>query len=193
LDALVNVAAVYRRNRELTKSNLELMFATNHLAPFVLTNELLGLLKASAPSRVVTVSAPSSTKVNFDDLQGEQKFASLNAFGASKMMNLQFTYALARRLEGSHVSAMAMHPGLVKSDLTNEMPGFLKFLFGIMSSKPDKAAAMLTRLALDPKFEKSNGKFYKFNGKEMKSSAYSHEQEPQEKLWALSEKMMRCF
>jgi len=190
LDSLVNIAAIYRRHRELTKSKLELMFATNHLAVFVLTNDLLDVLKTSSPSRIVTVSAPSSTKLNFDDLQGVQNFSSFGAFGASKMMNLLFTYDLARRLEGTNVSAMALHPGLVKSDLTNKMPGALKLLFKMMSSKPDKAANMLSLLALDPAYEKSNGKFYKFNGKEIKSAAYSYDKDVQEKLWTLSEKMV---
>lgn len=189
LDALINIAAVYRRKRELTKSNLELMFATNHLAPFVLTNELLPVLKSSAPSRIVTVAAPSTTKLNFDDLQGEKKFSSLGSFGASKMMNLLTNQALARRIEGSGVVTMTLHPGLVKSDLTKEMSGFLKFLFSMMSGKPDKPAHMLMKLALDPAYQNANGKFYKFNGKELKSSDYSYDKEVQEKLWALSEKL----
>lgn len=190
LDSLVNIAAVYRRNRELTNTGLEMMFATNHLAPFVLTNELSGVLKSSAPSRVVTVSAPSSTKLNFSDLQGEKKFSSLGSFGASKMMNLMFTYDLARRMEGSGVAVMAMHPGLVKSDLTNEMPGALKLLFKMISSKPDKAAGMLTRLATAPQYEGANGKFFKYNGKEMKSAAHSYDKTQQEKLWSMSEDLV---
>ena len=190
LDALVNIAAVYRRNRELTKSGLELMFASNHLAVFVLTNELLDVLKASAPSRVVTVSAPSATKLNFDDLQGEKKFSALGAFGASKMMNLMFTYDLARRLEGTGVSAMALHPGLVKSDLTKEMPGALRLLFKLISGKPAKPAKMLAKLATDSAFEKANGKFFKFDGSEMTSAPHSYDKGQQEKLWSMSQDLV---
>jgi NAD(P)-dependent dehydrogenase (short-subunit alcohol dehydrogenase family) len=189
LDVLVNVAAVYRKKREVTKDNLELMFATNHLGPFILTNELLDLLKVSKPTRIITVTAPSTTKLNFNDLQGEKKFSALNSFGGSKMMNLMFTYSLARRLEGTGVTATALHPGLVKSDLTKEMPSILKYIFGLMAGKPDKAAKMLCSLAIDSKYSNSNGKFYKFNGKEIKSSAYSYDKELQEKLWTISKQL----
>ena len=186
LDALVNVAAVYNGKRETTKDNLEAMFAINHLAPFILTNGLLDLLKESK-GRITTVSAPSTTKLNFDDLQGVKKFGALSAFGASKTMNLMFTYAMARRLEGTGVTATVLHPGVVKSDLTTEMPAILKFIFGLFAGKPDKAAAMLTALATDKKYETVNGKFFKYDGKELKSSSYSYDQVLQEKLWRLSE------
>lgn len=189
LDVLVNVAAVYKSKREVTKDNLELMFTTNHLAPFILTNGLLDLLKTSKSARIITVTAPSTTKLNFDDLQGEKQFNALNSFGGSKMMNLMFTYSLASRIEGTGVTSIAFHPGLVKSDLTKEMPSILKFIFGLMAGKPDKAAEMLSRLAIDSKYSNSNGKFYKFNGKEVKSSSYSYDKELQEKLWTISEQL----
>lgn len=187
LDALVNVAAIYKSKRILTKDNLETMFATNHLGPFILTNELTGLLIASKPSRIITVTAPSTTKINFENLQGEKKFSALTSFGASKMMNLLFTYALSKRLKNSGVTACAFFPGLVKSGLTKEMPFLLKFLFRLKASKPDRAAKMLSRLAIDPMFSTTNGKFFKFNGKEIKSSAYSYDSDIQEKLWKISE------
>ena len=187
LDALVNIAAVYKKKREITKDNLELMFTTNHLAPFILTNELLDILIASKPSRIITVTAPSVTKLNFNDLQGERKFSPLNSFGGTKMMNLMFTYSLSKRLEGTGVNAVALHPGLVKSDLTKEMPSFLKYITRLMADKPDKAAKMLCSLAIDSKFESSNGKFFKFDGKEIKSNKYSYNKELQEKLWTICE------
>jgi NAD(P)-dependent dehydrogenase (short-subunit alcohol dehydrogenase family) len=190
LDALVNVAAVYNGKRETTKDNLEAMFAINHLAPFILTNGLIDLLKESK-GRVTTVTAPSTTKLNFDDLQGVKKFSALSAFGGSKTMNLMFTYALAKRLEGTGVSATVLHPGVVKSDLTKQMPAILKFIFGLFESKPDKAAAMLTALATDKKYENVNGKFFKYDGKELKSSKYSYDRELQEKLWTVSEQLAK--
>lgn len=190
LDALVNVAAVYNGKRETTKDKLEAMFAINHLAPFILTNGLLDLLKESK-GRITTVSAPSTTKLNFDDLQGLKKFSALNAFGGSKTMNLMFTYALARRLKGTGVTATVLHPGLVKSNLTTEMPAVLKFIFGLFSGKADKAATMLTALATEKKYENANGKFFKYDGKELKSSGYSYDQALQEKLWTMSEELSK--
>jgi NAD(P)-dependent dehydrogenase (short-subunit alcohol dehydrogenase family) len=190
LDALVNVAAVYNGKKESTSDNLEMMFAVNHLAPFILSTELLDLIKTSK-GRVITVSAPSTTKLNFEDLQSDKKFSALSAFGGSKMMNLMFTYALSRRLEGSGASATVLHPGVVKSNLTAEMPFILKFIFGLIAGKADAAASMLTALATDTKYGNSNGKFFKYDGKEMKSSTYSYDQSLQEKLWKISENLIK--
>ncbi len=191
LDALLNIAAVFRPNKEVNSTGLEWMFAANHLGPFVLTNELLDLLKAGKPSRVINVTAPSTTKVNFDDLHGTKKFSSgfLGSFGASKMMNLLFTYALARRIENTGVTTNAFHPGLVRSGLTAEMPFLIRSITNMISGSPDKAAAMLSKLVIDPAYQNSNGKFFKFDGKEMKSSAYSYDTEVQERLWRVSEEL----
>lgn len=191
LDSLLNIAAVYKGKREITKDKLEMMFATNHLGPFILTNALLDLLKASKPSRVITVTAPSTTKINFDDLQGEKKFSPLNAFGASKMMNLQFTYALARQMKDEGVSATAFFPGLTKSNLALEMPSYIKIILKIAGGKPERSAKMLCRLALDQMYQNSNGKFYKFNGKEIKSSSYSYDNDIQDRLWKRSEQLSK--
>ena len=191
LNALVNVAAIFKKQRTENSQGLEYMFATNHLGPFILTNELIDLLKAGKPSRIITVSAPSTTKINFDDINGNKKFSAgfLGAFGASKMMNIMFTYALARRLEGTGVTASVFHPGLVKSDLTKDMPKLLYYIFKTISSVPGKPAKMLCSLAIDTKYENLNGKFLKYDGKEIKSSKYSYGKELQEKLWTISEEL----
>jgi NAD(P)-dependent dehydrogenase (short-subunit alcohol dehydrogenase family) len=188
LDAIVNVAAVFKKNRAENSKGLETTFATNHLGPFALSNGLIDLIKQSK-GKVITVSAPSTTKVNFDDLQSKQKYNAgfTGIFGASKMMNLMYTYSLARKLEGSGASAMAFHPGLVKSDITKDM-GFLGMLVRPFSGPPDKAAAMLYKLATEDKFQ--NGKFYKFTGAEIKSSDYSYSPEFQDKLWKVSEELL---
>jgi NAD(P)-dependent dehydrogenase (short-subunit alcohol dehydrogenase family) len=191
LDVLINIAAVYKSKRVITRDNLELMFATNHIAPFILTDGLLDLLKSSKPARIITVTAPSSTKIKFDDLQGEKKFSALYSFGSSKMMNLMFTYFLARQLEGTGVTVSAFHPGLLKSGLTREMPLILRYLTGLLSGKPDKAANMLCSLALDGKYSDSNGRFYKYNGKEIKTSSYSYDIKYQEDLQTISEQLSR--
>lgn len=189
LDILVNIAAVYHNKRVATKDELEAMFAINHMGPFILTNSLLDLMKAAKPATIVSVSAPSTTKVNFDDLQGEKKFSALHAFGASKMMTLLFTYSLARKLEGTGVTANVFHPGLMKSGLTKEMPLFLRFLMSLMAKSPDKAARMLRRIGIDSEYSDTNGVFYKFTGDVIKSSDYSHDIEVQDKLWEISERI----
>lgn len=193
LNALVNVAAIFTKNRTENSQGLEYTFATNHLGPFVLTNELLDLLKAGKPARVVTVSAPATTKINFDDINGKKKFSSgfLGAFGASKMMNIMFTYALARRIEGTGVTTSVFHPGLVKSELTKDMPKLLYYIFKTISSEPDKAAKMLCSLAIDKQYENTNGTFLKFDGKEIESNKYSYDKDLQEKLWTISEQLAK--
>lgn len=194
LNALVNIAAVFTRKRQESSSGHERMLATNHLGPFLLTTELLDLLKAGQPARIITVAAPSTTKINFDALEGKEKgsFSFMQAFGSSKMMNLMFCYALARRLEGSGVTTSVFHPGLVKSELIRELPAPLKFFMNFFSGKPDRAAKMLARLATDEDYLDSNGTFYTFSGKMIRSNDYSHNTELQEKLWTLSEKLVKA-
>jgi NAD(P)-dependent dehydrogenase (short-subunit alcohol dehydrogenase family) len=135
------------------------------------------------------VAAPSFNKLNFDDLQGEKKFSALTLFGASKMANLLFTYALARKVQGTGVTTTVLHPGAVKSELTNDMPAFIKFIFWLLSSSADKPAKMLQQLSLAPEFASANGKFYKFDGKELKPSEYSSDKTVQDKLWQVSEEL----
>lgn len=191
LNALINVAGTFKKNRLENSRGNEYMFSTNHLGPFILTLELIDLLKAGNPARIITVTAPSVTRINFDDLNGMKKFSAMGAFGASKMMNLMFTYALARRLEGQGVTTSAFHPGLVKSDLTLEMPAILNYIFKRISSSPDKAAKMLCSLAIDDKYANSNGTFFKFDGKQKKSNKYSYVMDLQEKLWKISEQLSK--
>lgn len=105
LHVLVNCAGVFKSRGVLSPDGLELMFATNHLGYFLLTNLLLETMKPSAPATILNVTAPSTTKPYFEDLQGERSFRALWAFGATKMENLLFTFAMARRLEGSGVTA----------------------------------------------------------------------------------------
>lgn len=189
----MNIAAIFTKNRTENSQGLEYTFATNHLGPFILTNEFLDLLKAGKPTRVITVSAPSTTKINFDDINGKTKFSSgfMGAFGASKMMNIMFTYSLAIRLEGTGVTTSVFHPGLVKSELTKDMPKLLYYIFKAISATPEKAAKMLCIIAIDKNYENSNGTFLKYDGKEIQSSKYSYDKDLQEKLWTLSEQLSK--
>ena len=108
LGVLINNAAVFTRERTLTADGYETMFATNHLGPFLLTNLLLERLKASPAARILTITAPSTTKIAFEDLQAEHKFSALHVFGASKAANLLFTYDLAHRLASTSITVNAL-------------------------------------------------------------------------------------
>ena len=119
LDVLVNNAGLIRLEREVSVDGLEMTFALNHLAYFLLTNLLLDTLKASTPARIVSVAsaAHQGCKINFDDLQGETKYSPWRAYQQSKLANILFTRELARRLEGTGVTANALHPGYVRTQI----------------------------------------------------------------------------
>jgi len=191
LDVLINNAGVYRNKRELSADGLELMFAINHLAPFLLTNLLLDSLKSSEGARVLNITAPTTTKLNFDDLQGETKFDSLQAFGASKMGNLLFTFDLARRLEGTEVTVNALHPGLARTGLMDGSSFLLRLMLNAFSASPEKAGAGIVKAALGEQYANQTGNFFA-NGKEMKASDYAHDREVQKRLWDVSEKLVKA-
>lgn len=120
LHVLVNNAGTFEGVRSVTEDGLETTFAVNHLAPFLLTNLLLPVLIASAPSRIVTVSSTGhgyGTTIHFDDLQCERRYGAMRAYSQSKLANVLFTYELARRLEGTGVTANCLHPGGVNTKL----------------------------------------------------------------------------
>ena len=185
IDVLINTAAVVKRERKTNVDGYEMMFVTNHLGPFLLTHLLLDSLKASGSARILNIAAPSTTKLNFEDLQSKDNFNYLNVFGATKMMNLLFTFELARRLEGTGVTANAVHPGLARSGLMHESPAVMRWLVWLVSAPPQRVATDIVRLAILPQFEKVNGKFL-HKGKEIEAPEYAHDREAQRKLWDIS-------
>lgn len=185
LDVLVNNAAIFKPARTVTPDGLETMFATNHLGPFLLTNLLLDMLKASTPARILVVTAPSTTRLDFDDLQGKRRFRPLIAFGASKMCNLLFTYDLAQRLKGSGITVNAVHPGVVKSSLMKDAPLPVRWLTRVVGRSPEEAAETLVYLASSPEVAGVTGAFFK-DKRPIDSNAYSHDQKVQQRLWEIS-------
>jgi NAD(P)-dependent dehydrogenase (short-subunit alcohol dehydrogenase family) len=159
VDVLLNVAATYTPEYEKSDDGFELMLATNHLGPFLLTNLLRDRLAGAG--RVITVSAPSSTRVDFDQLLLKEQFRALRTFGATKAANLMFTFELARRAKRWDVRAYAFHPGLVRSDLMREAPRPIQFLTRLVSRPPDRAAEDLADLATSPAFASTTGWFFK--------------------------------
>lgn len=185
LDVLINNAAVFKRTRTVSPEGYELMFATNHLGPFLLTNFLLDLMKKSAPSRIINITAPSRTHIDFDNLQGERKFSALHAFTASKMCNLLFTFSLARRLDGTGVTVNALHPGLMRTDLMAEAPAPLRWFFRIISSSPEKAAESPIHYALSDEVTGTTGGFFA-RWKTIAPDPYALNKEVQDRLWLVS-------
>ena len=189
LDVLVHTAAVFKRRRIETADGFELMFATNFLGPFLLTNLVVPALRAGAPSRVITVAAPTTTELDFADLQSKTNWRPLHAFGASKMADLLFTFALARRLEGTRVFANVVHPGLMKSHLMRELAAPARLVVGLASRSPDQAAQAVAYLASSPELEGVTGRFFK-GAKISQSNEYSHDPDIQDRLWKEAERLV---
>jgi NAD(P)-dependent dehydrogenase (short-subunit alcohol dehydrogenase family) len=189
LTGLVNDASVFVRERRVTDEGFEVMFATNHLGPFLLTNLLLPLLHAGAPSRIVTVTAPSTSKVNLEDLQSERAFNATRAFGATKAENVLFTFALARRLDDG-VTADAIHPGLVRSGLTDEMPAAIRTIHGLVARDPGRAGRAIAGLVAAETHRGATGRFFKLD-REAKPPKATTDQALQEGLWEASARLSR--
>jgi retinol dehydrogenase 14 len=191
LDVLINNAGVFRSERTTTPDRLETTFAVNHLAHFLLTDLLLDVLKASAPSRIVNVSSGDHSNgiIDFDDLQGEKGYKGAKAYSQSKLANVLFTYELARRLEGTGVSANCLHPGAgIRTNFGSGVSGVLGFtvraLTPLMKS-PEKGAETSIYLASSPEVEGVSGRYFAKKA-EARSSVVSHDERLARRLWEVS-------
>jgi retinol dehydrogenase 12 len=137
---LVNNAAVFNKERRLSKDGFELGYAVNTLAPYVMTNLLLDALKAGAPSRVVSMTMSPTAPLDLDDLQLEKKYSGLDALKSTKSGHQYLTYELARRLKNSGVTAVTVDPGLTQSKLPTEAPLPLRIVFKLFGKTPSQAA-----------------------------------------------------
>lgn len=153
--------------KSLTKDGFEMQLGVNHLGHFLLTNLLLDILKASAPSRIVIVSslAHKFGQINRDDLNSEKSYNKYKAYSQSKLANILFCQELAKRLKGTGVTVNAVHPGVVKTDLGRHLiHSYLKKAldpFTYFCFKTCKSGAQTTlRVALDPELENVSGKYF---------------------------------
>jgi len=191
LDVLVNNVGGSWATRHVTADGLERTFAVNYLAAFMLTNLLLDRLKASAPARVVNVSsgAQSSGRIDFDDLQGERDYSERTAYPQSKLASLMFTYELARRLEGTGVTANVLHPGVVNTGFGAEDPGVIfKVLVPFMRpfmKTPAKGAATSIFLASSPEVDGVSGQYFADSSPRTSSKA-SYDVAAATRLWEVS-------
>jgi retinol dehydrogenase-14 len=190
LDVLVNNVGGFWAHRHLTVDGLERTLAVNHLAPFLLTALLLDRLKASAPARIVTVSsgAQATGRIDFDDLQGERKYSGQRSYSQSKLANVMFTYELARRLEGTGVTATVLHPGVVRTKFGAEDRSGLvvmSWLARPFMKTPAQGAATSIYLASSPEVEGVTGRYF-VNGKPRSSNKSSYDTTAAARLWRLS-------
>ena len=185
LDVVVHCAAIFLPRRTVTADRLEMMFATNHLAPFLLTALLRSRLRESSPSRVLTLTAPSTVRLDFDDLQAEQRYRALTQFGATKAANLLFAFELARRMEGSGVVSHAVHPGLARTGLMRGAPAPLRWATRLISAPATRAAAAIAPLAISPDHAGRTGRFFR-SGRDIDPPPYTRDAEVARRLWEIS-------
>jgi NAD(P)-dependent dehydrogenase (short-subunit alcohol dehydrogenase family) len=180
VDALMNIAATFSSEYRKTKEGFEVMLVTNHLGPFLLTNLLRDQLVGRG--RVITVTAPSSTRIDIDQLMDKTKFRPLDTFGATKAANLMFTFELARRAKRWEVRANACHPGLVRSELMHDAWAPIRVITRLVSKSPDKAAEDLADLAISQAHEGTTGWFFK-GIKRIDPPKSTLDQQSQARLW----------
>src|SRR5690348_10304293 len=159
IDALLHIAAVYVPRFQKSADGLELMLSVNHLAPFLLTNLLRDRLASGG--RVITVAAPSSTRVDMARLMDRDRFSAFHTFGATKAANLMFTFELARRAKRWDVRANAFHPGLVRSELMREASRPVRLAARFLARDPERAGQDLAELALSSAFAGTTGWFFR--------------------------------
>lgn len=185
LNILINNAGVFLNERRLSEDGIEMTFAVNHLAYFLLTNLLLARLKENAPARIINVAsmAHSGAHISFEDLNYESSYTGFRAYSESKLANILFTYALARRLGDSSVTVNALHPGVINTKLLKAGWG------GVGNPSMEKGAALSVYLADSELVAGVSGKY--FSGmKQSQSSGISYDKDLQEKLWKISAELV---
>lgn len=187
VDALLNIAAVYRPRFQKSPDGVEWMLAVNHLGPFLLTNLLRDRL--SRGGRVITVTAPSTTRVDMARLLERDRFHASHTFGATKAANLMFTFELARRAKRWDVRANAFYPGIVRSDLMRESPRVPRLATRLVSRSPQRAGQDLAELALSPAYAGTTGWFFK-GTRRIEPPRSTLDEEQQAALWRRSAELV---
>ena len=193
LHVLINNAGLFNQRRRLTTDGYENTFATNYLAPFLLTNLLLNTLKASAPSRIINVSSIGhyGGHINFDDLNLEKEYGGWKAYGQSKLALVLFTHELAKKLHGTGVTVNSLHPGTVATHIWSRPlgpVGFIMALPKLFMKSPEEGAKTIVYLASSSEANNLNGEYLeKLTVK--KSSDESYNEEIAQRLWDVSAKL----
>jgi NAD(P)-dependent dehydrogenase (short-subunit alcohol dehydrogenase family) len=192
LHVLVNNAGAIFRERRVTADGLEATFATNHIAYFLLTTLLLDAIKASAPARIVSVASElhRNHALDFDDLQFERRaYGAMHVYGQSKLANVIWSGELARRLEGTGVTANSLHPGTTASNIASSGPDWMrigiKLLWPFLLT-PDKGAETSLYLATSPEVERVSGKYFD-KKKPCEASDAARDPATGRRLWTVSE------
>lgn len=202
LHVLVNNAGIVMDNRVLSEDGIELTFAVNYLAYFLLTNLLTDILKQSMPSRVINITsmAHRAAKLDFDNLQGEKKFTRDMSYAQSKLADIVFTYEYARRMEGTGVTSNCVCPGAVYSTLWEDSSRLINGLFKFLMKGPGEGAQLPLYLACSSELEGQTSKYFQ-TGQHLKfqkvnvsrtckrSSKETYDRKVAQRLWQVSEQL----
>jgi NAD(P)-dependent dehydrogenase (short-subunit alcohol dehydrogenase family) len=192
IDVLINNAGGLFEKRQVTVDGLERTFALNHMAYFVITNGLLKTLKPGA--RIVSTASDAhlAARLDFDDLQFEHGFKGFRVYGTSKLCNILFTRELARRLEGTGITAVCLHPGFVATRFATNNNGWLGMAFAVLKKlaaiSPEKGARTIVHLASVPGID-CNGGTYWYKCKPIAPSRAARNAADAKRLWEISEQI----
>ncbi len=197
LDVLLNNAGAIYMDRDTTADGLERTFATNHLGYFLLTNLLLDVIKKSAPSRIINVASEAhrGQALDFDDLMFEKRaYRGFSAYGASKLANILFTRELAKRLEGSGVTANSLHPGVIASGFGRNNKGVFGWVMRNIASpflgSEESGARTSLYLASSPEVEGKTGLYFKAS-RPVQPTSEAQNDSAATRLWKVSEELVQ--
>jgi NAD(P)-dependent dehydrogenase (short-subunit alcohol dehydrogenase family) len=193
LDVLINNAGVTLLQRATTVDGFEATFATNHLAYFLLTGLLLPRLRQSSPARIVNVASDAHRfgRLDLDDLQNERRYRAMRVYAQSKIANILFTQELARRIAGTGVTANALHPGGIRSNLGRSegpLAEALRRVVGVFLKSPEEGARTSLYLASAPEVEGVSGRYFA-RCRERTPAAHARDPEAARRLWERSEEL----
>jgi NAD(P)-dependent dehydrogenase (short-subunit alcohol dehydrogenase family) len=196
LDVLVNNAGAVNAKREVTEDDIELTWAVNHLAPFLLTTLLLDRLRASAPARIVTTSsdAHKPARIPFDDLNAERSYRGFTRYGQTKLANILFTAELGGRLAGTGVTANCFHPGLVATGFNRNNGPLMRLGMTMVkpfARSPEKGAETLIWLVDSPEVSDEQGGYF-VDERRVSPSAAAQDMDTARRLWQASEQQLRA-
>ncbi|GAB4125497.1 MAG: SDR family oxidoreductase [Raineya sp.] len=193
IDVLINNAGLWQNKFETSADSIELTWAVNHLAPFLLTNLLLNLLKKAEMARIINVSSDlHQGEINWQDVEFKKNFNGLNAYKQSKLANILFTRSLAAKLKDTNITANALMPGFIATDIFRKMPAFVRWLIPLFAKTPKQGAETTIYLATSPEVAGISGEYFK-DKKRARSSYYSKNMQAAQKLWELSESYTKSY
>jgi NAD(P)-dependent dehydrogenase (short-subunit alcohol dehydrogenase family) len=194
LDVLIDNAGLAPRRRSTTKDGLETTFGVNHVGTALLTLELLPLLEKGAPSRIVIVSSGLHYrgKMNWDDLQQQSgPYDGMRAYNQSKLANVLFAKALARRLAGKRVTVNAVHPGVVATELMRDFPKAVTAILKLFLLSPERGAECTLHVATSPNLAETTGEYFE-KSRAKTASPDARDEQQQERLWKITEDIIQA-